>query len=87
MLSRSGLELNDIWYRQAQLVEMDVGLRKLERTLASSGSHADWTRLTNERLRAGHDSKEMAHRLGRSYLARNAALRSVGVVCSVLFHR
>lgn len=56
-LSRSGLEINEIWHRQSQLIESDRRLRDLERrTQADPEDRGAHDALQRERLRAGrHD--------------------------------
>lgn len=65
-LSRSGFELNEIWAKQAELVESDARLRSLERA-ASTGDKDAAVAHAKARLRAGHDPTEVgaaAHRAG-----------------------
>jgi len=70
-LSRGGFELNEIWASQANLVEMDLRLRKLEREASTGDPEARerhrqaLLRLGPEHhaelIRAGHSGDVMAH--------------------------
>lgn len=60
MLSRGGFELNEIWAKQAQLVEADTRLRNAERTFkADPGETRHRERYVAELRRAGdHDAAD-----------------------------
>ena len=63
MLSRGGIELNEIWRRQAQLVEHDEDLRRLERAYQSApNDETVRERLVSTYRRKGdHDSADAVH--------------------------
>lgn len=63
-LSRGGIELNEIWHRQVQLVESDERIRSLERRVQGEpGDAGARHRLVTELRRAGRHEEAAAHQL------------------------
>jgi hypothetical protein len=61
MLSRSGFELNEIWHRQAQLVEDDARTQNLRRRLNSGDEDARRPLVSALRRVGDHDEADKLH--------------------------